>query len=228
MTLPNLKHNLHLILFPLLFLFMSNPITARELSPKNFEVLTFGSIKPNDVQFNGGNITLKIKHSASPLIYPFTQPQDLKKIVVKGKITGHLNLKDKKQGDEGADDFTFRLGLVLEGERTLNFFERTIAPSWITKLYSLGKKANATGIKEIVFYNLVQDKALLGKEREHPLSELLVERFYTAPKEDGSFALVIETKDLPKEKVLALWISCDGDDTLSEYEITLTDFTLTP
>ncbi len=204
---------------------------ADSLIPKNFEVLTFSSIKPNVVAFHDKEIKITVEGSASPLIYPLKKPKMFKRVSLKGKIKGKLNLPSPKkinQGDKGADDFTFRLGLVTEGKKTLNFFQRAIAPSWITKLYSLGKKARASGIKEIVFYNVVQEKSLLGKEREHPISELLKEKFIIAPNKEGEFEMTLTEKDLPDENIVALWISCDGDDTKSSYEISLSDITFVP
>jgi hypothetical protein len=214
----------------LIFYYILNfsDLFALEIDPNHFEILSFSSIVPNKVSFNKGIIHVSIKDSASPLIYPFSQPRKFKSIKVSGNIIGKLNLEKKKQGQKNADDFTFRLGLVLEGDKTLNFFQRQFAPAWITKLYSLGKKANASGIEKIIFYNVVQDNSLIGNQRQHPLSDLLYEKFVTHTNSQNHFEILLNEKDLPSEKILALWISSDGDDTHSSYEVTISQFSLIP
>jgi len=185
---------------------------------KKWESLEYKNIPANKVSELNGSILIDVNHSASPLIYTLKKPTTMKSFRLKGQIKGDINLSGRSQGEEGADDFLFRLGLVYEGGETLSFFQRLAAPNWVKKLYSL--KRNGSGISNIHFYNLISDPAILGKKREHPLSDLLIEHFSVLyDKSTSSFRL--EKDQLPDTRVLAFWISVDGDDTRSKFSVVL-------
>ncbi len=196
-----------------------------DLNPNQWQQLKYKSIKANVLEFKDDRMRIKVSESASPLIYPFQKPQTFNSLIVKGKVTGKIDLKKPPQGTEGNDDFVFRIGLVTSGEKTLNFFQRAIAPKWIKELHSLAE-GKAQGISAIHFYNVISDKRILNQKRVHPLSDLIHENFKALLNEDGSFSLNLKKEDLPNEKILALWISSDGDDTKSSFEVIIDHFML--
>ncbi|MEC7276543.1 MAG: hypothetical protein VXV96_09495 [Bdellovibrionota bacterium] len=196
-----------------------------ELNPKQWQQLEYKSIKANTIEVSNDRMRIKVSESASPLIYPFQKPRKLKSLTVKGKVIGKIKLKKMPQGTEGNDDFVFRVGLVTSGEKTLNFFQKAIAPKWIKELHSLSK-GKAQGISRIHFYNVSSDQRILNQKRVHPLSDLIHESFHVLLQEEGSFSLNLKKEDLPNEEILALWISSDGDDTKSSFEVVIDHFML--
>ena len=178
--------------------------------------VNYSSIPGNQVLFSKKGMTVKVKASASPLVYKIPSTQKVKKVSVEGELKGRLKLKEGiEQGFGENDDFVFRIGLVVPGERKLNFFQRMAAASWVKTLFKLAPKDQ--GLKEILFLNAVQDQKLLGKKRSHPKSELLKEHYIWHISKEGKFKL---THTLP-EPVLtsALWLSLDGDESQSNFEV---------
>ena len=198
---------------------MADSVTLDE---KSWESLSYKNIPANKNIFSNNQLVIKVDSSAGPLIFPFEGPKDIKSLKVVGNIKGSLSLGNKVQGSTEADDFIFRIGLVYQGDNTLNFFQQAIAPKWIKKLYSLADQDQ--GVSNIHFYNLVSQKSLLGQKRSHPMSDLLIENFHTLKPVGPNFTLNVN--QLPKGKVLALWLSLDGDQTQSKFEVTLKEITL--
>lgn len=183
--------------------------------PSGWQKLTYNGIRSNQVSYSDSGLLIEVDQSASPLIYPFPETIRPAEISLSLQIRGGIDLDGRQQGDKGSDDFVFRLGLVHEGEKTLNFMQRAIAAGWIKKLFSMAPEG--TGIDTIQFYNVYSDARLAGQSRVHPLSDLMVEHFIAARPQTGSLELTFEPDtDSP---VLALWISIDGDDTKSSYEV---------
>jgi hypothetical protein len=199
---------------------MSTAAEAISLDAQDWKILKYKSLLANEVTSNESGLLITVKSSASPIIYSLKEPKTLTSLTVELKVTGNLDLKDKIQGEKGADDFLFRIGLVYEGDRRLNFFERAIAPTWIKTLHSLAK--NDQGISHIEFFNLVSQKPLLKKKRKHPLSDLLHENFIAFKDEQTrKLTLSIDEHSILKKRVLALWISIDGDDTKSNFSVNI-------
>jgi len=60
---------------------------------------------------------------------------------------------------------------------------------------------------------------LLGRQRQHPMSELIFENNVWLLDESGDFTL---NHDLESpQQVIAIWLSIDGDDTRSSYTTTI-------
>ncbi len=182
-----------------------------------WEVLSYSSIKANTFDFKGQSMTIGIDGSASPLIYPFQSPVSANEISFKAKIEGDIDFKGQKQGEKGADDFLLRIGLVYEGDQTLNWFQKKVAASWILKLFNLAPKG--TGVSHIHFLNVYSQDALKGQKREHPLSELLIEQMVAKKDPQGFVSVTVPL--VKNKKILALWISSDGDDTKAKFKVQL-------
>ena len=187
-----------------------------------WEELTYNRINANRVSFSERGLRVAVNQSASPLIYAFAEPVLPAEVSVALDIEGDIQLNGQTQGDKGADDFVFRLGLVTEGDRRLNFMQRAVAADWIKKLHSMAP--DNSGIDQIQFYNVYSDNRLAGQNRIHPLSDLMVEHFISARPADGKLQMAFQP-DI-NSRVLALWISIDGDDTKSAYEVLIRELVI--
>jgi hypothetical protein len=159
-----------------------------------------------------------------PVIYPLPSPMAVSTVRVRGRIEGTLRVPAERQGEAKFDDYAFRIGLVESGERTLNFVERQFAASWVRKLFELAPKGS--GISHIHFFNLGTDRAQIGRERQHPLSDLILEKVVAVPAPDGRFELVHALN--PPPQTLAIWLSSDGDDTGSRFTVLVEEIELRP
>lgn len=183
-----------------------------------WQTLSYSSLPEHKLEFKSDSLEVEVKKSAMPLIFPLKEKPNVSSICISGVKKGHINLADpKKQGQEGLDDFAIRLGLVEKGSETLNWFQKKIAASWVLKLFSLAEKDE--GINKIHFFTAVQDKSLIGNQREHPLGKgLMLEKniwYLDKSQEEFEFSYKLNK---PIES-LAIWLSIDGDDTGSSYDI---------
>lgn len=194
------------------------------ITPTNWEVLTYRNIKPNGVEFTKQGLKLSIDESASPVIYKLPQTEKIYEVFVEGRIlSGQLRLQNPKdQGLSQSDDFILRMGLVVEGSKKLSWVQRVAAPAWIKRLHSVAPSGK--GIDGIYFYEIAQEASLIGTRRTHPLSDLMKEEIVTSVKADGSFSFT-KTLDTPLS-VLGIWISSDGDDTKSKYDVLISNIEL--
>lgn len=186
-------------------------------SGENWQVLKYSSIPANEVSFGTEGLAISVDKSASPIIYPLASPLNIKSIRIAGTVSNLITMSDTAtQGEKGNDDFVIRVGLVIKGDKKLNWFQKKIAPEWVNTLYALAPKS--TGIDHILFLNATQHHNLVGARRVHPLTDLIKEQFVWSHSSNGEFLFEV---DLPEAKdVLAIWLSSDGDDTSSTYNLT--------
>jgi hypothetical protein len=189
-----------------------------------WQILQFRGIPPHRVRFSKAGLEMIVKASAMPLIYPLPSPMAVSSVRVRGRIQGSLRVPPERQGDARYDDYAFRIGLVEPGERRLNVFEQPFAAPWVRKLFELAPKGG--GIARIRFFNLGTDRSQVGRERAHPLSDLIVERVVAVPDADGRFELVHALK--PPLRTIAIWLSSDGDDTGSRFTVLVEAIELQP
>lgn len=185
--------------------------------------LSFSSIPANTVSVENDSLQLSVEKSASPLVYKLDEPTTLASLTLKARWSGSLNIpQGAVQGASGADDFVLKLGVVEAGDRTLNWLQRRIAADWIQQLFKLAPKG--TGVKRIHFLSTTLQRGLLGSSREHPLSDLLYESRITYLESPGAFEMVYQFDE--PVLVLGLWISSDGDDTGSTFDVSIEQITL--
>jgi len=181
-----------------------------------WQTLQYSRIAPHRVRFSPVGLELGVEGSAMPLVYPLAEPVKVASVNVKGRVVqGSLKVPPGRQGEKDADDYVFRLGLVEPGTRTLNFVQRQVAPAWVRKLFELAPPGG--GISRIRFLNVGAEPAHLGRERQHPLSELILEKVVALPRADGRFDFT-HTFEQPIDAI-AVWLSADGDDTGSRYTL---------
>lgn len=185
--------------------------------------LTFNNIPPNEVSVDSGGLHIGVRSSASPLIYALDNPVRITGVTVLANWSGALHIPDGvTQGDKKADDFVLKFGMVEAGEQTLNWLQRRIAADWIKQLFRLAPRG--TGVRRIEFLSTTQQEELLGTSRIHPLSDLLFEKRITLLESPGAFEMTYRF-DEPVE-TLGLWISSDGDDTGSSFDLEIQRITL--
>ena len=184
-----------------------------DLNLKNWHLIKYKKISQNIIQNEKNKIIIKVQNSASPIVYKFDKIKKIKSIQLSAELKGKINYKGKSPGSKGADDFPLRIGLIIEGRKKLNFFQRTVAADWLLKLNNLAKKHK--GFKNIYSLIYYQDIPTF-KKRKHPMSSYFIEEV-AAPFSKG----VINYKHNFKstQKVIGLWINADGDDTKSTYSI---------
>jgi len=182
---------------------------------KGWQVLQYSNLPPHRVNFSPAGLQMTVEASAMPVIYPLRSPMRVAAVRVQGRVDGSLRLPALRQGEPKFDDYVFRLGLVASGERKLNFVQRQVAPSWVRTLFALAPEGS--GISRIQFFNVGADSAAIGRERQHPLSELIFERVVAVPRPDGRFDFEHRLA-LPLDAV-AVWLSSDGDDSGSSYAV---------
>ncbi|MDH3631181.1 MAG: hypothetical protein OER98_08685 [Gammaproteobacteria bacterium] len=182
----------------------------------DWQLLKYSRLEANEVNFSRQGMAVKVDQSASPIIYPFDSPKTVTRVEVSGNLSNLLDLPST-QGQKGSDDFSLKIGLVISGDKTLNAFQRLFSAKWIRKLFDLAPEG--TGVEKIYFLNAVQDESLLGRQRQHPQSELIFENNVWLLDESGDFSLIHDLQD--PQQVIAIWLSIDGDDTRSSYTTTI-------
>lgn len=180
-----------------------------------WQVLQYSRIPPHQVRFTAAGLEMAVQRSAMPLVYPVPKAFPTKRIRVKGRLEGKLDIPPGKQGEEGYDDYVFRVGLVEPGNRTLGSIQRRFVADWVRKLYELAPPGS--GISGIHFFNVGADQAHLGRKRQHPLSDLIREEVVALPRADGRFDF--EHVLAQPLQAIAVWLSSDGDDTKSVFTV---------
>jgi len=120
------------------------------LKNQKWEQINFNKIPKTKYTFKEDHLLIKVKKSNSPYILSFEE-KVFKKIQFKLSINRLLKTSDKKR-NQIVDDFQFKIGFIIPGNRKLSFFEKMIAPSWVIQLEKLSKDY---GIEKIIFFNLV-------------------------------------------------------------------------
>lgn len=136
-----------------------------KLDNPQWQILKYKKIRANRVNQIKGGLQIEIDSFASPLVFVFDEPQTIRDISVIGKM-GRLPVipKGVQQGDKGADDFPFRLGLVPESEKILNYGQNLIVAEWVKILFALA--SSGTGIEHVKFLNLANPGYIDWQQRE--------------------------------------------------------------
>lgn len=213
-------------LFVVMSLLITTSVSALEVPVDDLQpwtILSFNKIPPNEVSVDEDALLIRVRSSASPLIYRLDKPTRITGFSVGASWTGDLGLPEGAiEGDRNADDFVLKFGIVESGDQRLNWLQRKIAADWIKQLFRLAPKDS--GVRRIHFLSTTQQKAQLGAGRIHPLSDLIYETRITFLEEQGPFSMNYQFKE-PVD-TLALWLSADGDDTGSSFDLRIGHITL--
>ncbi len=198
-------------------------MTVDMADPSKWIQVTYNKIPPNKVSFAVDGLTVQVTKSASPLIYKLPAPVFIQGFSVKAQFK-QMDLEATLHSKFRREDSPLRVGLVLEGDKSLGFFQRKLAADWVLKLFALASKGQ--GISHIEFYNIAWSPEDLNFSRTHPKSDLMKEKWFGVPDKNKSIESFIAVQ--PTSKVLALWISIDGDDIGLEYETKIQHLKLYP
>lgn len=203
-------------------LFLAGAIALPVQQAGNWQLLEYNRLKANEVTFTREGMMVAVDGSASPIIYPLDSAKMVTGVAVTGNLSNLLNLATYTQGEQVSDDFSLKVGLVVAGDKTLNPLQRMFSAKWIKTLFDLAPEG--AGVERIYFLNAVQHSNLLGQQRQHPLSELIYENNVWLLDKPGDFSLNYELEN--PQKVIAIWLSIDGDDTRSRYTTTISSLIL--
>jgi hypothetical protein len=185
------------------------------LTEKAWTLLAFNNIPKNSVDFIDQQIKVKVKGSAGPLIFKLPKLTKITEFSIKGKITGSKKVELEKFDE----DSVLRFGLVAAGTKFLSGPKKWLAADWVKKLFELAP--SGVGLDKIYFYNFTNRNELINQKRVHPKSDLIEESISFLQTQEGSFS-IRKKLDSPINTA-ALWLSIDGDDTISEYETQLSE-----
>ncbi|MHC4565375.1 MAG: hypothetical protein ACYTE3_06405 [Planctomycetota bacterium] len=191
-----------------------------------WKVVRFKNIPANKWQSDEDGLHARVQHSADLLAYCFEEQKQVRRILLRGSVTGlPIIPKGQMQGDEKADDFAIRFGLVVTGKRRLGRRERFFAPELVKRLSELVPKSQ--GIDHVLFLNLANDPGPKWRKRIHRLGKGMIrEQIACIRSRPGQFTIDVQF-DKPL-KVLALCIVSDGDHTKSKFQVTVKDIQLNP
>jgi hypothetical protein len=191
-----------------------------------WQFLKYRHIPPNTFRCTSTGLVIGVTNSAAPAVFPLTNELHITKLIVSGIISGSLKVPPDKQGQKGFDDYTLRVGLVEPGTRTLNWWDKMEAADWVKRLFALAPPGK--GIGKIQFFNVGTDAAQIDRSRMYSSDGLMEQTVVAVPDGDGRFAFT-NNFSTPL-KVIAVWISSDGDDTHSSFAVTLNklEFTMAP
>lgn len=178
----------------------------------------FSKKTSNQFSVENAALLVSVKKSASPLFFKMPEIKKIKGFKIIGEFKSLPTFKDVGlQGKKGSDDYPLRIGFVVLGKKTLTGLYRLVAAQWVKRIYSLLPKGS--GLDRIEFFNISQNAAELGVKRTHYSSDLLHETIIAIQKNPGAFSVEHSLKE-PIDTI-AIWISIDGDDTLSDYNVSL-------
>jgi len=184
----------------------------------SWKTITYDKIKPSEIMFSGQKLQIKVKSSASPVIYKFPTPSRIARLTCSGRLDALPSMNSAGvQGDAKSDDFALRVGLVLAGTRKLNGFERLFAPQWVKDLQRFYSETQF-GFGGLQLFLLANAPGPAWETRVHPKSSLIREQIIQRLSAPGDFSLKFDIPD-SNQKVLGLWVGADGDDTKSTFSI---------
>lgn len=185
-------------------------------SLNGWKIEKFNKIEQNEVTASAEGLNIKVNSSAGPLVYSFSPKLRVLGFKVEGEFRGLPKFKKPSdQGTKGNDDYPLRIGFVVPGSKKLSGLRKLLAPSWVSQLYSF--LPPNSGLDRVQFYNVTQSTSQLGDSRKHPASDLINEEFFALAEKAGPYSFSYKLKT-PLEAV-AIWLSIDGDDTKSNFEV---------
>ncbi len=178
----------------------------------------FSKKTSNQFSVENGALLVSVRKSASPLFFKMPEAKKIKGFKIVGEFKGLPTFKDVGlQGKKGSDDYPLRIGFVVPGKKTLSGLYKLVAAQWVKRIYGL--LPVGSGLDRIEFFNISQNANELGVKRTHYSSDLLNETIVAIQKNPGAFSVEHSLKE-PIDTI-AIWISIDGDDTLSDYGVLL-------
>lgn len=190
-------------------------------APQDWQNLNFKSLPANQVHFTSSGLDIKVEKSSSPLVYKLKKPTSVKGFTAEIEfLSGALN----NPTDKWPEDAYLRLGFVVPGARKLGALERMMAADWVKQLFNLAPAES--GIDKIYFYDLTSPVAIALQTRSIPKSKGLMQENLVQTRPPLAKTMTFHHEFLKPLTTLALWISCDGDDSQSSFELRIKSLTL--
>lgn len=195
----------------LLFAAIAIPLTTAS----GWKDLKFNHIPANKIEFSEAGLKIKVENSSSPLIYPLNKTMLIKGFKADLEITGELN----SSPGQWPEDAYLRMGFVAPGERRLGMMEKMLASAWIKQLFKLAPEGS--GVDKIYFFSLVTSDQFVGQKRILPKSKNLIEEFIVMARPGDQKNMTFQYQFTKPFQVTALWLSADGDDTHSRFQLAI-------
>jgi len=196
-----------------------------DLSVEQWQLLEYHGIPGHALSQAGDRLHIAVKRSASPVVQAFSTPLQATRLHIRAYIDGSVDLAGLPngvvQGNQSFDDFRLRVGIIYEGNTTLDPFQLSIAPAWVRYLYRIVPEG--TGIDHVEFLNSWTDHRLAGQQRQHPATPLWRERFLLETDPSGKINQTVMLEH--DAQILGVWISSDGDDTGSCFNVYIEELT---
>lgn len=181
------------------------------LNKESWTEFKFNKIEANKVTF-GESIEVEVNKSASPLIHKLDKSKEISSFEVEIEVFGNIKNSLDNNFEE---DSIFRIGFVAKGNEKLTGPKKWFAADWVKKMFTLAPPES--GLDKIYFFNVSYQKTLIDQERTHPSSRFLHEKVISSfDQNTGNLKIVKKLKN-PIDTV-ALWISIDGDNTISMFK----------
>lgn len=207
-------------LIMILIMFTNHSAVAEviSLASNEWKAVHYRNIKANRVGFDPKQMIIEVNQSSSALIYPFSKSRSINAIKLEIILDGKIITSERQ------DDFPLRIGLILRGDKRLNFWQRRIAAEWLLMVDQLAAPyGGVEAIESLLFYS--QDQKIGFKNRTHPFSELFREQIATPIGAD----LKVYTHHFSSSKeAIGLWLSADGDESKSNFRIILKNIEINP
>jgi len=201
-----------------LFIMLLVWATASICSPLNLKTaqikhLKFKGLKSTVYQVNADGIEIKVDGSASALIIAFDKPVTLNHFSFKWKKTGILKVRSSNQeASKKGDDAYFRFGLLQHSKKPLVPF---FAPSWVKAVSKFLKLPS-----DKLIYYFVGAQHNPGTEWSSPYNSDIKNRSVMSKKGKDGY-LTVSVTLLKPIKLSGLWLMSDGDNTNSNFSLTV-------
>lgn len=96
-------------------LLMAGAVVLPLQDQENWQLLEYGGIPANQVEFREAGMLVSVNQSAGPIVYPLEQSMRVSRISVSGELKNLLNVRPGSQGLADEDDFSLKVGLVIAG-----------------------------------------------------------------------------------------------------------------
>ncbi len=174
----------------------------------------FSDIPPTVFHFDGTKLLATVNKSASALVLPLSTPLLINEARIHWRPeAGHLKLASPEQElQKEGDDAWWRIGLILAGEApTIPFF----APAWVKEL----RDVLILPSREMV-YLIAGSKQEEGKKWENPYSaSISCVSMRQVDEEQGWKQAAYRFS--AAQTVVGFWLMADGDNTASEFSVSL-------
>ena len=188
-----------------------------EFKKDTFKYVNFSDIPETTYTFENGVLEAKVKKSSSFLLLPFAQIKQVKSVQFEWQRSGEIKKRSAEdEKSKKADDFYFRLGLIISGEAPfIPFF----APAWVKSIREYAKLPS-----DHIKYLVVGTSSKPNSSWVSPYSDSM-DYISLESTKAGDWESVKYDFDTT-QKVVGLWLMSDGDNSDSTFEVKVRNLNL--